>query len=313
MPACPHCGQSVAESDTRCPHCGGALSADRSADDGADATLLRADATRVPEQVPPGDDDRTLIPGFETAGRSASADTASDSTLVPAAGLAIEHAGAAANAVPGRGDLAGTRAASAAAFAESTGSDTGSVADGGYVADEADGPTVTCAKCGAVHEPGDACLVCGALNTPVQCDDHPDRAAHSRCVLCGRAVCDQDADEGRRPTTCPEHRTVPVIEGWAQVFSTATEMEAQLLAENLRSEGIDSTIFDQGDRIFPVDLGELSIHRLMVPVWEYGQALQLIRGYMDTRGEVVFACPACGEVYEPGQESCSACGASLTE
>ncbi|HET6764746.1 MAG TPA: hypothetical protein VFH27_13770, partial [Longimicrobiaceae bacterium] len=111
----------------------------------------------------------------------------------------------------------------------------------------------------------------------------------------------------------PEHRNVPVIEGWAQVFSTATEMEAQLLAENLRSEGIDSTIYNQGDRIFPVDLGELSIHRLMVPVWEYGQALQLIRGYMDTRGEVVFACPACGEVYEPGQEACSACGASLTE
>jgi hypothetical protein len=132
-------------------------------------------------------------------------------------------------------------------------------------------------------------------------------------VLCGRAVCDADADKGRRPATCAEHRNVPVIEGWAQVFSTSTEVEAQLLAENLRAEGIDSQIYAQADRIFPVDLGELSIVRLLVPVWEYGQALQMIRSYMDTSGEPTFACPACGEVYEPGQETCGACGASLVE
>ncbi|HET6763231.1 MAG TPA: hypothetical protein VFH27_06155, partial [Longimicrobiaceae bacterium] len=195
MPSCPHCGQSVAESDTRCPHCGGALSADRSADDGADATLLRPDATPAPGTVPPGDDDRTLIPGFESAGSSASTDTASDTTLVSAAGLAIEHTGGPAGAAPARGDLAGTASAGAGAYASST----AGVSDSAAAAvDDEDGPTVTCAKCGAIHEPGDACLVCGALNTPVQCDEHPDRTAHSRCVLCGRAVCDQDADEGRR-------------------------------------------------------------------------------------------------------------------
>jgi predicted RNA-binding Zn-ribbon protein involved in translation (DUF1610 family) len=32
---------------------------------------------------------------------------------------------------------------------------------------------------------------------------------------------------------------------------------------------------------------------------------------MDTEGEVVFACPSCGEVYEPGAESCTSCGAQL--
>jgi uncharacterized OB-fold protein len=32
---------------------------------------------------------------------------------------------------------------------------------------------------------------------------------------------------------------------------------------------------------------------------------------MDTEGEVTFACPSCGEVYEPGQETCGSCGASL--
>jgi uncharacterized OB-fold protein len=61
-----------------------------------------------------------------------------------------------------------------------------------------------------------------------------------------------------------------------------------------------------------VDLGELSIVRLLVPVWEFSAALDIIRSYMDSEGEVGFACPSCGEVYEPGQAECASCGASLT-
>ena len=36
------------------------------------------------------------------------------------------------------------------------------------------------------------------------------------------------------------------------------------------------------------------------------------RLHAQIEGEVVFACPSCGEVYEPGQESCTSCGAALT-
>jgi rubrerythrin len=275
MPACPHCGQTVAATDTRCPRCGVALSAATFESAGSAAG---AETIRVTPSHSDAETDATLVPGISAP----SVDTAGDRTLVPS------------------GSAAAVGAEDPAYASASTGGDD-------------DGPTVTCARCGAEHEPADACPVCGSLRSPVPCDEHPDRTAHSRCVLCGRAVCERDIDEGRRPSTCAEHRNVPVIEGWAQVFSTATEVEAQLLAENLRAEGIDSQIYTQADRIFPVDLGELSIVRLLVPVWEYEQALGMIRGYMDTRGEVVFACPACGEVYEPGQEACSACGASLTE
>jgi predicted RNA-binding Zn-ribbon protein involved in translation (DUF1610 family) len=63
--------------------------------------------------------------------------------------------------------------------------------------------------------------------------------------------------------------------------------------------------------MYPVDLGELSIVRVMVPVWEYAAALETIRAHMDTEGEVVFACPSCGEAYEPGAEACASCGAPL--
>jgi predicted RNA-binding Zn-ribbon protein involved in translation (DUF1610 family) len=37
----------------------------------------------------------------------------------------------------------------------------------------------------------------------------------------------------------------------------------------------------------------------------------VIREHMDTAGEVVFACPSCGEAFDPGARECTGCGASL--
>lgn len=169
---------------------------------------------------------------------------------------------------------------------------------------------IRCERCGGEFVDGDACPLCGALRASAPCDDHPDRAAHSRCVICGRTVC-EGPDDARRPALCEEHRTVPVIEGWSQVYSTNAEIEAQLIVENLRAEGLDAQLYSQTDRSFPVDLGELSIARVMVPVWEHEQALEIIRERMDTEGEVAFACPACGEAYEPGSARCASCDAPL--
>lgn len=170
--------------------------------------------------------------------------------------------------------------------------------------------TVRCEHCGTEFAGGDSCPQCGKLRAQVPCEDDPAQNAAFRCVICGRAVC-AHLPEGSHAALCEEHRTVPVIEGWAQVYTTAAGMEAQLIVENLRAEEIDAQLYNQADRSFPVDLGELSIARVLVPVWEYGAALELIRAYMDTEGEVVFACPSCGDVYEPGQARCSTCGAPL--
>jgi RNA polymerase subunit RPABC4/transcription elongation factor Spt4 len=170
--------------------------------------------------------------------------------------------------------------------------------------------TYTCRRCGAEYTESDACPVCGALQNGVPCDDDPSATAHSRCVICGRAVCGDEPD-GRTAALCDQHRTVPVIEGFAQVYTNNNALAAQLLVENLRAEGLDATLFSQADRSFPMDLGEMSIARVLVPTFEYEQALELIQDYMDTEGEVTFACPSCGEVYEPGQETCGSCGASL--
>jgi hypothetical protein len=65
------------------------------------------------------------------------------------------------------------------------------------------------------------------------------------------------------PTTsvhhaCPDHRAVPVIEGWAQIYTTSDTVEADLIKENLQSEGVDAAVLSQKDRSFNVDLGDLS-------------------------------------------------------
>lgn len=169
-----------------------------------------------------------------------------------------------------------------------------------------------CARCGERYAGSDACPVCGALPEPVRCDLHPDREAPELCVVCGRALCAECRQGQGRVALCPGHGEVRVMDGWAQVYSATSDVEAQLLRDNLRAEGVDAQIFSQRDRAFSVDLGELSIVRLLVPVWEYERALQIIREHMDTAGEVVFACPVCGEAFDPGAAECSSCGTPLT-
>jgi hypothetical protein len=169
--------------------------------------------------------------------------------------------------------------------------------------------TQTCARCGTEFESGDSCPLCGALTVEVPCDDEPGSTAHSRCVICGVAIC--GGDNGPKPALCDAHRNIPIFERWSQVYSTTRDIEARLIVQNLTAEGIDAQVYSQNDSIFSVDLGELSIVRILVPVWEHQQAMEIIGAYMDTAGEVVFACPGCGEVFEPGQAECTACGAAL--
>ena len=169
-----------------------------------------------------------------------------------------------------------------------------------------------CAACNTEYEGElDACPACGATAGGVACETHPDREATGRCVVCGRPLCPECRADGGRAFLCERHRSVNVIEGWAQAYSTTSEVEAQLICDNLRAEGIEARIFSQRDRAFSLDLGELSIVRLLVPVWEYEPALEVIRSHMDTSGEVAFACPSCGEPYAPGASECAACGAAL--
>lgn len=159
---------------------------------------------------------------------------------------------------------------------------------------------------------GGFCPVCGEGESESDCEAHAGSSVLGACVLCGKPLCARCAGKRTTPYLCDEHGSVPIIGAWAQVYSTTGEFEAQLLRENLQAEGLEAEIFSQKDHIYPVDLGELSIVRIMVPLWRFGTARETIREHMDTRGEVVFACPACGEAFEPGADACTSCGSMLT-
>lgn len=156
-----------------------------------------------------------------------------------------------------------------------------------------------------------ACPACGHLHAPTACDEHPDRQAAGRCVICGRAVCEDD-DHGQGAVyACERHADIPVIEGWAQVYTTGSEIEAQLIRGNLDAEGIEARVFSQKDHAFNVGIGDLSPVRILVPAYAWTEALEAIRAHMDESGEVEFACQECGEPYDAGQTTCDACGAAL--
>lgn len=174
-----------------------------------------------------------------------------------------------------------------------------------------DGPVSHCERCGEDFRGGDSCPACGALQVSVACDHHSDREAVGRCVVCGRAICEACGTPDRHAHLCQDHAAVPVIEGWAQVYGATTEFEAQLLRDNLRAEGVEARIYSQRDHILSVDLGELSIVRLLVPTWEFERAREVIREHTDPEGEVVFACASCGEAFDPGARECTGCGAPL--
>ena len=89
-----------------------------------------------------------------------------------------------------------------------------------------------------------ACPACGHYFEPARCVRHPDRVARGQCPLCGAAVC-ESCDTGTGIYyRCPEHRSVEIIEGWAEVVSVPDDLEATLIEENLRAEGIDCAVVE---------------------------------------------------------------------
>lgn len=172
---------------------------------------------------------------------------------------------------------------------------------------------VTCPRCEEDYNGGDSCPACGFAPIPIPCDRHPHVLADGRCVICGRAICNdcRGNPSDKRVYLCDDHAAVVVIEGWAQVYDGANEVEAHLLRDNLAAEGIEARVFSQKDAMFSVGLGELSVVRILVPVWEHERAERIIQDHTDIEGAVSFACPNCGEAFDPGAELCLSCGASL--
>ncbi|MBI4409560.1 MAG: zinc ribbon domain-containing protein [Gemmatimonadetes bacterium] len=187
-------------------------------------------------------------------------------------------------------------------------------------------PVADCPRCGSsalahvdvcprcrenIAAGAESCPACGWLRASEPCPEHG-REAPGRCVICDRPVCPECEGAEAPQYLCSEHGLVPVVEGWAQVYSTSDDLEAELIRDNLHAEGMDAQVLSQKDHYsFTVDLGDLSPVRVLVPAYQYQEANRLIRNHMDDQGQVSFACPRCGEAYEAGDEVCAACGAPL--
>jgi RNA polymerase subunit RPABC4/transcription elongation factor Spt4 len=173
--------------------------------------------------------------------------------------------------------------------------------------------TRKCEHCGeTIAEDAETCPACGHLREPGSCARHPDRPAPGRCALCGTALCEECDHGARHYHRCEEHAGVHIIEGWAEVLAVPDEVEARLIEDNLRAEGIDSRLLSKKDHsAFPVEFGDLARVRVLVPTYAYEEADRILAGHTDALGEVSFGCPNCGEPYEEGEQVCSSCGEAL--
>jgi hypothetical protein len=149
---------------------------------------------------------------------------------------------------------------------------------------------VTCDHCGErIAGDAEACPACGELREARQCARHGDRQAKGQCVVCGSAVCAGCNKGGDTHYLCETHHTIPVVEGWAQIYTTSDDIEAQLIRENLEAEGVDARVLSQKDHFsLPVDLGDLSPVRVLVPAYAYEDAQRVLADHRDARGDIAF-------------------------
>lgn len=98
-------------------------------------------------------------------------------------------------------------------------------------------------------------------------------------MICGVPVCEECRGQpvDRRVHLCGIHGSVFVISGWAEVPGGGHEVEARLIRDALRAEGIDARVFSQKDLMFSVGVGDLNVVRVLVPAWEYERAMRFIQ------------------------------------
>lgn len=150
--------------------------------------------------------------------------------------------------------------------------------------------TEECLHCGEKIASGEeACPACGHLHVTAACANHTDRQAEGQCVVCGTTLCEDCNRGGDTHFICDAHREIPVSQGWAQVYTTSDDLEAQLIRDNLQAEGVDARVLSQKDHFaVPVNQGDLSPVRVLVPAYAYTDAAGLIASHTDSAGEVRF-------------------------
>lgn len=105
-----------------------------------------------------------------------------------------------------------------------------------------------------------------------RCAEHPEALTTMACAVCGRTVCAACDVGNRHASRCPEHASVRLVQGWAEVLRTVDDAEAELLTGRLRAVGLDAHVLSQKDHVHVLSVGGLAVVRVLVPAWQWSQA-----------------------------------------
>lgn len=135
------------------------------------------------------------------------------------------------------------------------------------------------------------CPHCGVLMVEVEGERGQECAVHAKvpaiaaCVVCGKRMCDRCAREKEGKYFCDNDEHVKMAFDWAQVYTAATEIEAEMVKANLAGAGISAVVLLQTDRMYVATLGDLAVARVMVPKYKLSDAEEIIRAMEQEEGE----------------------------
>jgi hypothetical protein len=90
------------------------------------------------------------------------------------------------------------------------------------------------------------CRSCGTLAVRMEmaCDEHPERPAGHRCIVCGRPLCAACRRSKGERSFCAAH--VEMAEDWVTSRVVRSSFVADILERNLELNGMDARSFDHG-------------------------------------------------------------------
>ncbi len=90
----------------------------------------------------------------------------------------------------------------------------------------------------------DFCIECGSLFTDgLMCRNHPGVAAAGVCVICSCPFCEKCGKESVGRFLCNAHGAYEIYEGFARVFGTLDDTEAQFAKSCLEKAGMHPVLF----------------------------------------------------------------------
>ncbi len=93
-----------------------------------------------------------------------------------------------------------------------------------------------CTKCGAINEEK-------AVSDGIVCDIHVDNRAIGFCVVCGKAVCAECAENFGSKILCDDSEHRLYLQKWKVLRTFDFEYEAAILYANLEQQGIETQVF----------------------------------------------------------------------